>query len=51
MKKEYKITLFCAEMNEEDIKAMNGRFYQAMEEAMGIDNGWGLIIEEIKEDK
>lgn len=50
MKKEYKIT-FCAEMNEEDIKAMNSCFYQAMEEAMDIDHCWGLKIEKIEEEK
>lgn len=45
MKKTYKIT-FMAELTEDDIKAMNGCFYQAMNESMEINDIWGLEIEE-----
>lgn len=44
-KKWYKVT-FYAEMNEDDIKAMNGSFFDAMEEAMDIHNCSQLSIEE-----
>lgn len=49
MKKTYKIT-FYAELTEDDIKAMNGCFYQAMNESMEIDDVWGLEIEEDEDD-
>lgn len=49
MKKTYKIT-FMAELTEDDIKAMNGCFYQAMNESMEIDDVWGLEIEEDEDD-
>lgn len=45
MKKTYKIT-FMAELTEDDVKAMNGCFYQAMNESMEIEDVWGLEIEE-----
>ena len=48
MKKTYKIT-FMAELTEDDVKAMNGCFYQAMNESMEIDDIWGLEIEEDKD--
>lgn len=47
MKKTYTIT-FKAELTEDDIKAMNKCFFDAMNEAMDIHKLWGL---EIKEDK
>jgi hypothetical protein len=47
MKKTYQIT-FKAELTEDDVKAMKGCFYQAMNESMEISEVWGL---EIKEDK
>jgi hypothetical protein len=37
-----------AELTEDDLKAMQGCFYQAMNESMEISEVWGL---EIKEDK
>ena len=49
MKKTYTIT-FKAELTEDDIKAMNGCFYQAMNESMEIDDVWGLEIEEDNSD-
>ena len=45
MKKTYKIT-FMAELTEDDVRAMKGCFYQAMNESMEIDDVWGLEIEE-----
>lgn len=45
MKKWYKVT-FYAEMDEADIKAMNGSFYSAIEESMEIGPCEGLQIEE-----
>ncbi len=50
MKKTYQIT-FKAELTEDDIKAMQGCFYQAMNEAMEIEDIWGLEIKEDKEDE
>lgn len=44
-KKWYKVT-FYAEMSEDDVKAMKGNFYSAMEEAMEIPGCEGLEIEE-----
>ena len=49
MKKTYKIT-FMAELTEDDVRAMNGCFYQAMNESMEIDDVWGLEIEEDSSD-
>ena len=49
MKKVYKVT-FYAELNEDDVKAMKGCFYQAMNESMEIDDVWGLEIEEDETD-
>ena len=49
MKKTYKIT-FMAELTEDDVKAMQGCFYQAMNESMEIDDVWGLEIEEDEDD-
>lgn len=46
MKKTYQIT-FKAELSEDDVKAMKGCFYQAMSEAMNIDEVYGLNLEEI----
>lgn len=43
-KKWYKVTFYAC-MTEEDIKAMKGCFYEAMNEAMAIDNCSGLDIE------
>lgn len=45
MKKTYKIT-FYAELNEDDLNAMQSCFYQAMNESMEIEEVWGLEIEE-----
>ena len=45
MKKTYKIT-FYAELDEEDVRAMNGCFYQAMNESMEIEEVYGLEIEQ-----
>lgn len=39
--KNYTIT-FHAALTEEDVRAMNSVFYQAMSEAMLIDEVWGL---------
>lgn len=50
MKKTYTIT-FKAELTEDDVKAMNGCFYQAMNESMEINDIWGLEIKEDKEDE
>jgi hypothetical protein len=47
MKKTYTIT-FKAELAEDDIRAMNKCFFDAMNEAMDIHELWGL---EITEDK
>lgn len=47
--KTYKIT-FKAELTEDDLQAMQGCFYQAMNESMEIEEVWGLEIEEDKED-
>jgi hypothetical protein len=49
MKKTYTIT-FKAELTEDDLKAMQGCFYQAMNESMEISEVWGLEIKEDKED-
>jgi hypothetical protein len=49
MKKTYTIT-FKAELTEDDLKAMQGCFYQAMNESMEIEDVWGLEIKEDKED-
>lgn len=43
----YKIT-FNAELSESDVRAMNKCFYDAMNEAMGIHEIWGLKLEELK---
>lgn len=45
MKKIYKIT-FMAELTEDDLKAMQSCFYDAMNESMEIEEVWGLKIEE-----
>jgi hypothetical protein len=45
MKKTYTIT-FKAELTEDDLNAMQSCFYQAMNEAMEIEDVWGLEIEE-----
>lgn len=44
-KKVYKVT-FMAELTEDDLNAMQSCFYQAMNEAMEIEEVWGLEIEE-----
>ena len=44
-KKWYKVT-FYAPMDENDIKAMNGSFFDAMSSSMEIDGCEGLTIEE-----
>jgi hypothetical protein len=49
MKKTYTIT-FKAELTEDDVKAMQGCFYQAMNESMEIEDVWGLEIKEDKDD-
>ena len=49
MKKTYQIT-FKAELTEDDVKAMNKCFFDAMNEAMDIHELWGLEIKEDKED-
>lgn len=49
MKKTYTIT-FKAELTEDDVKAMNGCFYQAMNESMEISEVWGLEIREADND-
>ena len=45
MKKVYKVT-FYAELNEDDVKAMQGCFYQAMNESMDIYGLYGLKLED-----
>ena len=47
--KTYTIT-FKANLTEDDVKAMKGCFYQAMNESMEIDDVWGLTLEEEDED-
>ena len=50
MKKTYKIT-FYAELTEDDVKAMNGCFYQAMDESMDIYDLWGLELKEVSDEE
>ena len=45
MKKVYKIT-FYAELNEDDVNAMQSCFYQAMNESMDIYGLYGLELED-----
>lgn len=45
MKKTYTIT-FKAELSEDDVRAMNKCFFDAMNEAMDIHDIWGLEITE-----
>ena len=45
MKKVYKIT-FYAELNEDDLNAMQSCFYQAMNESMDIYGLYGLELED-----
>lgn len=45
MKKQWYTVSFSAKMTEDDVKAMYGCFYQAMEEAMEIDECAALDIE------
>lgn len=49
MKKTYKIT-FMAELNEDDLNAMQSCFYQAMNESMEIEDVWGLELEAVDGD-
>lgn len=46
----YKIT-FNAELSEDDVRAMNKCFYDAMNEAMGIVEIWGLNLDKVEEQK
>lgn len=46
-KKTYRIT-FMADLTEDDVRAMNKCFYDAMQEAMEIGPCWELQLEEIK---
>jgi hypothetical protein len=48
--KIYQIT-FNAELSEEDVRAMNKCFYDAMNEAMNISEVWGLKLEEVKREE
>ena len=48
-KKTYQIT-FKADLTEDDVRAMNKCFYDAMNEAMSISEIWGLKLEEVKEE-
>ena len=43
----YKIT-FEAELSEDDVRAMNKCFYDAMNESMGIEELWGLKLEKVE---
>ena len=43
----YKIT-FNAELSDSDLRAMNKCFYDAMNEAMGIMEVWGLKLEKVE---
>ena len=45
MKKVYKIT-FYAELNEDDVNAMQSCFYDAMNESMDIYGLYGLELED-----
>lgn len=45
--KTYKIT-FEAELTEDDVRAMNKCFYDAMNESMNISEVWGLKLEELR---
>ena len=49
MEKQWYKVSFYAQMSEEDVKAMKGSFYAAMEESMGIGPCEGLTIEEDRE--
>ena len=44
----YKIT-FNAELSEDDVRAMNKCFYDAMNEAMSIEEVWGLKLEKVED--
>ena len=46
-KKCYRIT-FMADLTEDDVRAMEKCFYDAMQEAMEIEPCWGLQLEEVK---
>lgn len=46
-KKTYRIT-FMADLTEDDVRAMNKCFYDAMSDAMEIGPCWGLKLEEQK---
>jgi hypothetical protein len=46
----YKIT-FNAELSEIDLRAMNKCFYDAMNEAMGIEEVWGLKLEKVEDEE
>lgn len=46
-KKTYRIT-FTADLTEDDVRAMKKCFYDAMSEAMEINQVWGLQLEEVK---
>lgn len=48
-KKTYRVT-FMADLTEDDVRAMNKCFYDAMNESMGIEQLWELKLEEIKFD-
>ncbi len=47
MKKTYQI-MFKAELTEDDVRAMKGCFYQAMNESMEISEVWDLEMTEIE---
>lgn len=46
----YKIT-FNAELSEIDLRTMNKCFYDAMNEAMGIEEIWGLKLEKVEDEE
>jgi hypothetical protein len=46
----YKIT-FNAELSDSDLRAMNKCFYDAMNEAMGIMEVWGLKLEKVDDEE
>lgn len=48
-KKTYMVT-FMADLTEDDVRAMKKCFYDAMSEAMDIDQVWELQLEEVRFD-
>ena len=45
----YRIT-FEANLNEDDVNAMQSCFYDAMNESMNIEDLWGLKLEKVEDE-